>query len=159
MKQINQFVDGLTKLVMGVSAIVVFVVTFAQVICRYVLKSPLPWSTDILRPAFTYLIFWGAAWCVRDKNHLNVDVLLNSFPPKPRQAIEIAINLVLCAFFVFIIYFGCQFAISGLSQTASYLPWPMTINYVGIPSAGVVMLYYMVRILIGQFRALGRKEA
>ena len=73
-------VDKITKAVMGISAIVVFVITFLQVLCRFVLKSPLPWSTDILRLAFTYLVFWGAAWCVREKEHLNVDVLLMSFP-------------------------------------------------------------------------------
>ena len=33
--------------------LLVFVITFLQVICRFVLKSPLPWSTDILRLAFT----------------------------------------------------------------------------------------------------------
>ena len=48
-------VDKITKAVMGISAIVVFVITFLQVLCRFVLKSPLPWSTDIQRPAFTYL--------------------------------------------------------------------------------------------------------
>ena len=47
-------VDKITKAVMGISAIVVFVITFLQVLCRFVLKSPLPWSTDILRLAF----FW-----------------------------------------------------------------------------------------------------
>ena len=75
MKLLNLMVDSGTKLVMGISAIAVLVVTFAQVLFRYVLKSPLPWSQDVLRLAFTYLVFWGAAWCVREKGHLNVDVV------------------------------------------------------------------------------------
>ena len=33
-------VDKITKAVMGISAIVVFVITFLQVLCRFVLKSP-----------------------------------------------------------------------------------------------------------------------
>ena len=49
-------VDKITKAVMGISAIVVFVITFLQVLCRFVLKSPLPWSTDILRLAFLVLV-------------------------------------------------------------------------------------------------------
>lgn len=40
MRVIDQIVDFLARLVMGVSAIAVFGVTFAQVLCRYVLKSP-----------------------------------------------------------------------------------------------------------------------
>ena len=101
-------VDKITKAVMGISAIVVFVITFLQVLCRFVLKSPLPWSTDILRLAFTYLVFWGAAWCVREKEHLNVDVLLMSFPVKIRKVVELGIDLVLSLFFIFMIVFGIK---------------------------------------------------
>ena len=105
-------VDKITKAVMGISAIVVFVITFLQVLCRFVLKSPLPWSTDILRLAFTYLVFWGAAWCVREKEHLNVDVLL----------------------------------------TTSYLPIPMSVYYASIPSAGAIMLFYMIKNMAEQLK-------
>ncbi len=106
----DKIIDGLAKAIMGVSSLLVFVITFLQVICRFVLKSPLPWSTDILRLAFTYLVFWGAAWCVREKEHLNVDVVLTAMPAGMRRTVEILINVVLCGFFIFLIYFGIQFA-------------------------------------------------
>ena len=158
MKLLNQIVDWIARLVMGVSAIAVFGVTFAQVLSRYVLKSPLPWSQDILRLAFTYLVFWGAAWCVRDKNHLNVDVFLTAIPEKSRKVVEILINVVLCAFFVFVIVVGFQFALSGLTQTTSYLPLPMTAYYCSIPTAGILMLFYMLQHLAGQIMHFNRKE-
>lgn len=110
-------VDKITKAVMGISAIVVFVITFLQVLCRFVLKSPLPWSTDILRLAFTYLVFWGAAWCVREKEHLNVDVLLMSFPVKIRKVVELGIDLVLSLFFIFMIVFGIKFCAKPICDT------------------------------------------
>lgn len=110
---IDKLVDGLARMIMGVSALLVFAITFLQVLCRFVLKSPLPWSTDILRLAFTYLVFWGAAWCVREKEHLNVDVVLTALPAGIRRWTEILINLILCVFFIFLIYFGIQFCIFG----------------------------------------------
>lgn len=159
MKALNQIVDGLTRFVMGISAATVFVITFAQVLCRYVLKSPLPWSTDILRLAFTYLVFWGAAWCVREKGNLNVDVVLTAMPVRMRKAVEILINVILCAFFIFLMVYGGQFAKGGLSQSTSYLPIPMTAYYASIPSAALVMLFYMVQILVEQLRDFNRKQA
>ena len=158
MKLLNLMVDSGTKLVMGISAIAVLVVTFAQVLFRYVLKSPLPWSQDVLRLAFTYLVFWGAAWCVREKGHLNVDVVLTAIPVKARQAVELVINLVLCAFFIFLIIYGVSFAQNGLNQTAPYLPIPMTMYYASIPSAAVLMLFYMVQIVAEQVLGLLKKE-
>ena len=134
MKLLNLMVDSGTKLVMGISAIAELVVTFAQVLFRYVLKSPLPWSQDVLRLAFTYLVFWGAAWCVREKGHLNVDVVLTAIPVRLRAAVELVINLVLCAFFLFLVVYG------------------------SIPSAALLMLFYMVQIVAEQVLSLFHKE-
>ena len=53
MKVINLVVDKVIKAVMAVSGIVLLAVTFWQVVCRYVLKAPLPWSQDIIRLSFT----------------------------------------------------------------------------------------------------------
>lgn len=110
-KMIDKLIDGLARGIMGVSALLVFVITFLQVLCRFVLKSPLPWSTDILRLAFTYLVFWGAAWCVREKEHLNVDVVLTALPAGVRRWTEIVINLILCGF-------SSSLSISGSSSAS-----------------------------------------
>lgn len=158
MKLLNKAVDGLCKLVMGSSAAIVLVITFAQVVCRYVLKSPLPWSQDVLRLAFTYLVFWGAAWCTKEKGHLNVDVVLTMMKPKVRLFVEFFINLVLVVFFILMIYQGYKFAVTGLTQKAPYLPIPMTCYYASIPTAGLLMLYYMVQILFEQVKEMFKKE-
>ena len=157
-KMIDKLIDGLARGIMGVSALLVFVITFLQVLCRFVLKSPLPWSTDILRLAFTYLVFWGAAWCGREKKHLNVDVILTALPAGVRRWTEIVINLILCGFFSFLIYIGIQFCLYGWTQTTSYLPLPMSVYYASIPSAGAAMLYYMIKILIRQIRDNGEGQ-
>ena len=61
-------VDKITKAVMGISAIVVFVITFFTGFMPLCFKISASVGTDILRLAFTYLVFWGAAWCVRERN-------------------------------------------------------------------------------------------
>lgn len=158
MKLLNSVADMLTKVVMAVSSFTVFLVTVLQVLSRYVLKSPFPWSQDILRLAFTYMVFWGAAWCVKERGHLCVDALLSTLPQKLRSVVEILINLVLCGFFVFLIVYGGHFAQSGLTQTAPYLPIPMTLYYASIPSAAVLMLYDMVQVIAEDILKLVKKE-
>ena len=56
------------------------------------------------------------------------------------------------------IYQGYKFAITGLTQKAPYLPIPMTCYYASIPTAGVLMLYYMVQILFEQVKETFKKE-
>ena len=158
MKYLNTVVDALTKVIMAVSSFTVFVVTFLQVLSRYVLKAPFPWSQDVLRIAFAWMVFWGAAWCVKERGHLCVDALLSTFPKKLRTAVEIVINIVLCGFFVFLVIYGGKFAITGLTQMAPYLPIPMTLYYASIPSAAAVMLYYMVQVIFEDICSLFKKE-
>ena len=152
MKVINLVVDKVIKAVMAVSGIVLLAVTFWQVVCRYVLKAPLPWSQDIIRLSFTYLVFWGAAYCVHEKANLNVDVLLTSLPKVIGKLLEIIINVVLVGFFVFLLYMGLQFAQTGTTQTTSYLPSPMSWYYMSIPSAAAFMIFYMIGNLAVQVK-------
>lgn len=158
MKQLNAIVDALTKTVMAVSSFTVFLVTCLQVLSRYVLKAPFPWSQDVLRIAFAWMVFWGAAWCVKERGHLCVDALLSTFPKKMRTVVEIIINIVLLGFFLFLAVFGTKFAITGLTQTAPYLPIPMTLYYAAIPSAAVLMMYYMVQVIFEDICTLFKKE-
>lgn len=158
MKQLNTIVDALTKTVMAVSSFTVFLVTCLQVLSRYVLKAPFPWSQDVLRIAFAWMVFWGAAWCVKERGHLCVDALLSTFPKKMRTVVEIIINIVLLGFFLFLAVFGTKFAITGLTQTAPYLPIPMTLYYAAIPSAAVLMMYYMVQVIFEDICTLFKKE-
>ena len=53
-------VDKITKAVMGISAIVVFVITFLQVLCRFVLIVSCPTST----PGTSVILFKAPAGSV-----------------------------------------------------------------------------------------------
>ena len=71
MKVINQIVDSITKLGMGVSALVVFVITFLQVLFRYVLKSPLAWSqVNAILEIIASTLITGAVGVALGKAHL-----------------------------------------------------------------------------------------
>ena len=57
----NKVIDRILDLGLAISVTVVFVVTFLQVISRFVFRLPIPWSTDVIRLAFVYTVFLGAA--------------------------------------------------------------------------------------------------
>jgi TRAP-type C4-dicarboxylate transport system permease small subunit len=159
--QIDKVLTALIRLILGVTSAVIFVVTFLAVIFRYILKAPLPWSQDVIRLAFTYMIYFGAAYCVRDSSHLNVDVLLTMLSKRGRKIAEILINIVLLCFFIFLVVYGFTFAQMGYIQTTSYLMLPMTYYYLGIPLAAIGMIFYVIQNILNQVKDLkeGRNEA
>jgi len=154
MSAIDKVLTGIIRFVLGLSSAVIFAVTFLAVVFRYLLHAPLPWSQDVIRLAFTYMIYFGAAYCVRDNSHLNVDVLLTMLSKRGRKMVEIAINFVLLGFFAFLVNFGLYFAKMGYIQTTSYLMLPMTYYYLSIPLSAVAMIFYVIQNILGQLKDL-----
>lgn len=155
---IDKYLTMLLRFVLGMSSLVIFVVTFAAVVFRYLLHAPLPWSQDVIRLGFTYMIYFGAAYCVRENANLNIDVGLSLLSKRKRILVEILINIILFGFFIFLLVFGLQFAETGISQTSSYLMLPMKIYYMGIPLSGAFMAFYVVMNIIKQIKRLANKE-
>lgn len=148
MKMINKAAQSVLQLVMASTSLVLFVVTFLQVVFRFVFKAPLSWSQDAIRLCFTYLVFSGAAYCVKDHAHLNIDVFITMLPDKLRKLLELLIQIALIGFASFLIWFGYAFVQTGASQMAPYLPIPMSIYYMSVPISAGFMLFYMIQQLI-----------
>ena len=154
MSKLNRIIDKLLDIVLAIAVGTVFIVTFLQVISRFLFKLPIPWSTDIIRLSFVYVVFLGAALGMREKAHLNVDVVFNSLPEKIRNIVGITINFVLLGFFVLIVSLGLKFAQSGFTQGSPYLELPMTIYYMSVPLAAFLMFYYLIQSTIKEVKAL-----
>lgn len=156
MKILNKAAQSILQLVMASSALMLFVVTFLQVVFRFIFKAPLAWSQDVIRLCFTYLVFSGAAYCVKAHAHLNIDVFITMLPDKVRKLLEMLIQLALIGFAVFLIRFGCEFAQTGATQMAPYLPLPMSVYYMSVPISAGFMLFYMVQQFIEQILGFNR---
>lgn len=158
MKIIDKYLTLLVRGIIGIALLILFLVSFSVIIGRVFFGASMGWSQDVIRLCFTYVIYFGAAYCVREKGHLNVDFLLGMMKPRLRQTVEFIINLVLLAFFAFIVYFGFQFAATGASQKSPYLMLPMTWYYYGVPVSGAMMFFYMLKQLIEEAKLLFSKE-
>lgn len=158
MKIIDKYLTLLVRGIIGIALLVLFLVSFSVIVGRVFFGASMGWSQDVIRLCFTYVIYFGAAYCVREKGHLNVDFLLGMMKPRLRQTVEFIINLVLLAFFAFIVYFGFQFAATGASQKSPYLMLPMTWYYYGVPVSGAMMFFYMLKQLIEEAKLLFSKE-
>lgn len=158
MKTIDKYLTWIMRGIIGVALLVLFAVTFSVIVGRIFFNASMGWSQDIIRLCFTYVIYLGAAYCVREKGHLNVDFILGMMKPQTRKTVEFIINIVLLAFFAFIAYYGVIFAATGASQKSPYLMLPMTYYYYSVPISGVLMFYYMLEQLIDEAKELFGKK-
>lgn len=61
-----------------------------EVIARYFLHRPLRWTVEISEYLQIYFAFLSAAWVLRKKGHVNLDIVVGRLGPRSRRAFRIA---------------------------------------------------------------------
>ncbi|MED4599423.1 TRAP transporter small permease [Paenibacillus validus] len=139
------------EIIAGSCLAVVVVVTFLQVLFRFVLKIPTPWTEEVTRFAFAYMAFIGAVLGTKYHSHLNVDVI-NQLPPKIRTAVTAVGYMVTIAFVAFFTYYGWVHTMNSKLQTTPTLQVSLMYMYIIMPISGVLMLYYLVKAFAQEVR-------
>lgn len=101
------------------------VLTFVNVIMRYVFKASIIWSLEVVLILFAALVLLGTSYAVRKTAHLGVDALTNMLPSGPRRALAVLVGLI-CIFYAVLLMKGAWdywAPYAGLSQTGGrWLP-------------------------------------
>lgn len=68
------------------------ILTFAQVVMRYVFNTGFFWALEATLYMFAWLVLLGIAYGIRTHSHIGVDLLAKSLPPMPRKAVGLLIT-------------------------------------------------------------------
>lgn len=63
-----------------------FLTFLLQIFSRYVLRAPLGWTVEACLTIWLWLVFWGSAFCLRDRDHIKFDVLYLAVGSRMRKA-------------------------------------------------------------------------
>jgi len=143
MKWFTNILNKIIEYGLIISLALLSIIVSLQVFSRYVFKLSLPWSTDINRFLFIYLVFLGAVIGVRDQSHLNIDVLIKKFPKKIQKLLNVIINLIILVFLIILVIAGLIFVLSSITQVTPYLRISISYYYLAIPLSATVMIYYL----------------
>lgn len=80
---INALEETLIALLLGLMTII----TFANVIARFVFNSNILWALELTVFLFAWLVLLGAAYAVKSHAHLGVDAIINMLAPGARRAV------------------------------------------------------------------------
>lgn len=138
----------LTKASVIVISVVMIGVTLAQVIFRYVLAAPLPWSEELARYCFVWIVFLGGAIGLSRGIHLGVDIFVNMLPAPMRRGIDALTSVLIAGFAATVVYASIPVLNMNVFQRSPALGLQMTWIYVAIPiSMGLIFLICAERIV------------
>ncbi|MDO8988113.1 MAG: TRAP transporter small permease [Sideroxyarcus sp.] len=85
--------------------------TFSQVVMRYVFNSGFTWALELTTVLFACMIFIGISYGVRVGAHIGVDALVKLFPPKPRRVVSVVAVLLCLVYAGMVIYGSMQYVL------------------------------------------------
>ncbi len=98
---INEIEESLIAIILGLMT----VITFANVIARYVFNSNILWALETTVFLFAWLVLIGASYCIKTRSHLGVDVIINALSPPARRKLAL-IAVASCIAFALLLLAG-----------------------------------------------------
>lgn len=95
----DQLEENLISLFLGLMTLI----TFANVIARYVFNSNILWALEVTVFLFAWLVLLGVSYGVKKSIHLGVDVLLNIASPGIRRVMTIVAVLACLLFSILLL--------------------------------------------------------
>jgi len=56
-----------------------------QIFTRYILNNPLSWTSEASTLSYIWVVFWGAAFLLRNDDHVRFSILQDAVPPHTRR--------------------------------------------------------------------------
>ena len=100
-RAVNAIEETLIAVILGLMTLV----TFANVIARYVFNANILWALETTVFLFAWLVLLGASYCVKVRAHLGVDVVLNMVSPGMRKVLAL-ISVAACLAFSVLLLIG-----------------------------------------------------
>jgi C4-dicarboxylate transporter DctQ subunit len=89
--------------------------TFVQVVLRYLFESGLVWSLEATTYTFGWLVVVGMAYGVRTRAHIAADVLTRTLPPAAQRLVAfvaLTLSLIYCGLMIY----GSWALVAGLES-------------------------------------------
>jgi TRAP-type C4-dicarboxylate transport system permease small subunit len=99
----------------------VFISFILQITFRYVLGWPVGWTLEVSTLAWMWLVLWGAAFVVRERDEIRFDILFSAVSARLRRGFVVVTGAVLAGLFVISMPAVVDYVTFMRVESASYI--------------------------------------
>jgi len=134
--------------VAGAALVLISAIMPWAVFTRYVLNSAASWPETAAVLLTVVLTFFGAAACYRLGLHMNVSVVVDTFPPRARRVTDFVVEIMMAIFAVFMLIYGYTLCEATWNNSIAEFPWlRVGLAYSPIPCGGLLTLLFIIEHL------------
>lgn len=146
--------DRIEEMVTAVCLVVMTILTFANVVARYVFSASFSFSEEITTYLFVLLSLMGTALAARRRAHLGLSILTDAVSPVVEKGMRIIGYVMATGFCGAIFYYGILMVRNQrmLNQVTAGMQWPEWIFGSFVPIGGFFATVSFLSILIEEIR-------
>lgn len=72
-----------------------FAAFLLQVFARYILNDPIGWTQEFVLIAYIWIVFWCAAFLLREREHIAFDMIYTSLPLRVRRVMALILTILI----------------------------------------------------------------
>ncbi len=89
MKTITKWFTRGTEFIAAAMLAAMFLTFLLQIFSRYVLQTPFGWTLELCLILWVWIVFFGCAFIVREKDHVTFDIFYLAAPRRVRQVLAL----------------------------------------------------------------------
>jgi C4-dicarboxylate transporter, DctQ subunit len=136
-------------------------ITFMQVVARYVFNTGFGWELELTTYLFAWLVLFGVSYGIKVGAHIGIDVVVKQLPHGLRRAVGLIAVLCCCAYCIILLIGAVTYVykIYSIGIEAQDLPIPRWIPFIMLPLGLALALLRLLqaawRIVTGAQEGLG----
>jgi TRAP-type C4-dicarboxylate transport system permease small subunit len=108
---------------------VMFVAFILQIIFRYLFNFPVGWSTELTTITWLYLVLWGSAFVLTEKEEIRFDLIYSSVGPRARIAMATVFSVAVVVLYGMALPATYAYVTFMKVEKSSYLKIPLNVLY------------------------------
>ena len=126
----------------------IVIITFVQVLFRYVFQFSLAWTEELARYIFLWLAALSIAHGFKTKSHFALTFLVDRIQKRYRNVIYKTVNVLMLLFLSIFVWKSFEYTLSVIDQFGPGTGLSMSVPYSSSFFGGILMIYYIVQDFI-----------
>jgi TRAP-type transport system small permease protein len=155
----NRVLDKVLGGILEILIVVMVLVVILQVLARYAIQIPIPWTEEAARYMLAYMTFVGSAIALKGGKHIVVLFVYERLPSGARRSFDLFFNILILLFLLAILWGGLHLIEGAWDVPTASMPWiTMGQVYLILPIGLIIMIWYVLGNLWASLRG-GRRNA
>lgn len=139
--------------------LVMLLLTFVNVVARYIFLSSMPFVEELTRLGLMILSLVGAAVAAKRGAHLGLSALTDLLPHKAQKYVSFIGDLMASVFCVVVVYYGYFMVVKEYDNNlkTAGMGWPEWLFGIWVVIGGAVMLIRYIQLAVREFKHSGEE--